>query len=104
TWRGLWGRTVTLDTGEQVIADEAYLTRSMMDPMVQIVSGFGPVMPTYQGLLDPAEAGALLELIRTLRPTLPDEARYPIPLVEGAGRPPLGHVSPERAKVVRELP
>jgi len=104
TWRGLWGRTVTLTTGEKVVADEAYLTRSMMDPMVQIVQSFGPIMPTYQGLLDPAEVGALLELIRSLRSTLPDDARYPVPLVDQAGRPPLQHVDPDRAKVVRDLP
>lgn len=104
TWRGLWGKTVTLTTGEKVVADEAYLTRSMMDPMVQIVQSFGPVMPTYQGLLDPAEVGALLELIRALRPTLPDGVKYPSPLVDSVARPPLQHVDPERAKLSRELP
>lgn len=104
TWRGLWNKIVTLDNGEQVVADEKYLTRSMMDPMVQIVAGFAPVMPTYQGLLEPAEIGALLELIRSLEAPLPAEASYPSPLTESPVRPPQSHVDPQRAQRHRDLP
>jgi cytochrome c oxidase subunit 2 len=50
-----------------VIADEAYLTKSMMDPNADIVSGFQPVMPTYAGTLEAAEVAALVEYIESLR-------------------------------------
>ena len=40
-----------LEGGETVVADEAYLTESMMDPRAKVVEGFKPVMPTYQGRL-----------------------------------------------------
>ena len=33
TWAGLYGSRVPLDDGGQVVADEAYLTESMMDPL-----------------------------------------------------------------------
>ena len=66
TWKGLWGKRVRLAGGGAVVADPAYLTRSMMDPMAEITQGFQPVMPTYQGRLTPPETAALLELIKSL--------------------------------------
>jgi cytochrome c oxidase subunit 2 len=67
TWSRLYGSERTLKDGRHVIADEEYLTRSMMDPNVDVVAGYTAVMPTYQGTLTAAETGALLELIRSLR-------------------------------------
>jgi cytochrome c oxidase subunit 2 len=67
TWAGLYGSERTLSDGRKVIADEAYLTRSMMEPNADLVAGYPQVMPTYQGTLTAAEAGALVELIRALK-------------------------------------
>jgi cytochrome c oxidase subunit 2 len=50
-----------------VIADEGYLTESMMDPYVKIVAGYGPLMPSYLGTVSGPEAAALVEYIRSLR-------------------------------------
>lgn len=66
TWARLFGARVELEDGRSLIADEAYLTESMMDPTAKVERGFPPVMPSYQGVLGPAEAGALVELIRSL--------------------------------------
>jgi cytochrome c oxidase subunit 2 len=87
SWRGLWQTPVTLADGTTVIADEAYLTRSMMDPAAQVVAGFAPVMPTYQGLLEPAEVGALLELIRSIGPARPAPPDVQLPALT-PGSPP----------------
>jgi cytochrome c oxidase subunit 2 len=78
TWTGLYGTTRTLSNGPPVLADEAYLTESMMDPMVKIVAGYQPVMPSYQGQLEPAETAALVEFIKTLSPSN-RRARHPNP-------------------------
>lgn len=67
TWRGLYASERTLGNGTQVVADEAYLTESMMDPLAKIVAGFAPVMPTYRGRITPIEVAAILELIKSLR-------------------------------------
>jgi cytochrome c oxidase subunit 2 len=72
TWVGAWGATVRLSDGREVVADEAYLTRSMMEPDVDVVAGFEPVMPSFQGQLDAFEVAALLEYVRALR-SGPDE-------------------------------
>ena len=46
TWKGVAGATWPLVSGEQVVADNAYLFNSIVDPPSQVVSGFEPVMPT----------------------------------------------------------
>lgn len=66
TWRGLFGKRVQLEDGKTVVADEQYLTRSMMDPQGQIVAGYRPVMPTYLGQLPQPEAAAIVEFIKSL--------------------------------------
>ncbi|HVY46057.1 MAG TPA: cytochrome c oxidase subunit II [Minicystis sp.] len=71
TWAGLWGATVPLEHGADVVADEAYLTESMMDPAAKVHRGFSPVMPSFQGRLRPAETAAILEYIKSLRDVAP---------------------------------
>ena len=67
TWLDLHMRRETLETGEVVVADEGYLTDSMIDPRAKVVKGFKPVMPTYKGRLAAPEAAALVEFIKSLR-------------------------------------
>ena len=67
TWLDLYRRRETLETGETVVADEAYLTDSMIDPRSRIVKGYKPVMPTYRGRLTAPDAAALVEFIKSLR-------------------------------------
>ncbi len=67
TWAGLYGSLVKLTDGTTVTADDEYLTRSMMEPEVQIVAGYKPVMPTYQGTVPEPEVAALVEFIKALK-------------------------------------
>ncbi|HMY16080.1 MAG TPA: cytochrome c oxidase subunit II [Polyangium sp.] len=67
TWAGFYGSTVPLAKGGSVIADEAYITESMMDPAAKLHAGFTAIMPSYQGLMKPAETAAIVELIKSLR-------------------------------------
>jgi cytochrome c oxidase subunit 2 len=66
TWAGLFDSRVKLADGRTVLADEAYLTRSMMDPQVDLVDGYRPVMPSYRGILAEPEVAGLVEFIRSL--------------------------------------
>jgi cytochrome c oxidase subunit II len=67
TWLDMYLRRETLENGQVVIADEGYLTDSMIDPRSKVVKGFKPVMPTYKGRLTAPEAAALVEFIKSLR-------------------------------------
>jgi cytochrome c oxidase subunit 2 len=66
TWTNLYGRNERLATGKTVVVDEAYLTKSMMDPAADIVAGYQNVMPTFQGKLTPPDAAAIVEYIKSL--------------------------------------
>ena len=66
TWRGMYRSEVKLQNGKTIIADEAYLTRAMMDPMAELVAGYAPTMPSFQGQLTAGETAALLEYIKSL--------------------------------------
>ena len=50
-----------------MIADEAYLTESMMDPLAKIHAGYPAGDAEYLGRLRPAETAAIVELIKSLR-------------------------------------
>lgn len=67
TFRGLYGSERTLTDGRKLLADDEYLTRALMEPNADVVAGFPTGMPTYQGVLDPTETAALLELLRGLK-------------------------------------
>ncbi|MBX3200916.1 MAG: cytochrome c oxidase subunit II [Labilithrix sp.] len=67
TWARLYGSEVLLADGRRVVADDAYLTRSMMDPNADVVAGYRQLMPSYRGALSSGETAALVELIRSLR-------------------------------------
>jgi cytochrome c oxidase subunit II len=86
TWRGLYQSKVKLTDGRTVIADEGYLTKSMMEPHADIVLGFNPVMPSYHSLLTEPETAALVEYIKSLRDA-PAEPSVVLPPVETKATP-----------------
>jgi cytochrome c oxidase subunit 2 len=67
TWKGLFGRTVPLQGGGSVVADENYVRESILDPQAQVVAGFQPVMPTFKGRLSDQEISAIIAYIKTLK-------------------------------------
>jgi cytochrome c oxidase subunit 2 len=67
SWLDLYQRREPLEGGGAVVADEGYLTESMMDPRAKVVRGFQPVMPTFQGRIPGPEVAAIVEFIKTLR-------------------------------------
>jgi len=80
TWRDLYGRVERLEGGKNVQVDEAYITRSMMDPRAEVVAGYQPVMPTFQGRLPAPEVAAIVEFIKSLRTdvVVPEPSKGPV--------------------------
>lgn len=96
---GLWGKPVPLETGQIVMADDIYIHDSILQPMKQVVAGYAPVMPTYQGQLSEEEVFQLVTYLKSLHNDTPPEylrqsenvAGQPV----GASRQPPGVTSPE---------
>jgi cytochrome c2 len=63
-WKGLFGKERPLVGGETVIADEAYLTNSILNSWDQIVQGYGKVMPAYN--FPEQEVQALVAYLKSL--------------------------------------
>lgn len=64
---GVFGRSVRLQNGETVTADEGYIRESIVTPSAKLVAGFQPVMPTYQGLVSEEGLMQLIAYIRGLK-------------------------------------
>jgi cytochrome c oxidase subunit 2 len=64
---GLFGKQVRLTDGRTVVADESYLRESIMNPGTKIVSGFTPIMPTFEGQVSEESMIALVTYIKSLQ-------------------------------------
>ena len=63
---GIFGKTVQLNDGRAVTADENYLRESILNPQAKIVAGFQPIMPTFQGQVTEEGLGALVSYVKSL--------------------------------------
>jgi cytochrome c oxidase subunit 2 len=64
--KGLFGHTVQLQGGGTVVADEAYIRESIVNPQAKVVAGFQPIMPTFQGLVTEEQLLQLIAYVRSL--------------------------------------
>jgi cytochrome c oxidase subunit 2 len=65
--QGIFGRPVKLASGDTVVADEAYVRESIVNPAARVVAGYQPVMPTYQGQVSEEQLIALVTYIESLQ-------------------------------------
>jgi cytochrome c oxidase subunit II len=72
---GLFGKTVLLTGGNKVVADEAYIRESILQPAAKIVAGYQPVMPTFQGLVNEDGVLQLVEYVKSLGEKTEDKKR-----------------------------
>jgi mono/diheme cytochrome c family protein len=67
-WGGLYGSTVKFADGSSAIADENYLTESILKPDAKIVAGFeAGVMPSFAGTLGATQVSDIVAYIRSLK-------------------------------------
>jgi mono/diheme cytochrome c family protein len=71
-WGGLSGKTVTLADGSTVVADDAYLAQSILEPDAKIVQGYEPgAMPSFASILNEHDVAAIVAYLRTLKDRKP---------------------------------
>jgi len=70
TVKGLFGKTVTVITDgkeRQVVADETYLRKSLLEPNADVVKGFPPIMPSQKGLITDEEVEGIIRYIKEIK-------------------------------------
>jgi cytochrome c oxidase subunit 2 len=68
TFKGIWGRSVTVMTNgaeRTITSDAVYLRRSLSEPGADVVKGFPPVMPPFS--LTEEDLSSLLEYLERLK-------------------------------------
>jgi cytochrome c oxidase subunit 2 len=63
---GKYGAQETLATGATVLIDDTYIRESILTPQMKLVAGYGPVMPTFQGVVNEQSLMSLIEFIKSL--------------------------------------
>ena len=63
---GTFNGNVTLNNGQTIKADEAYLRESILNPQAKIVNGFGPIMPSFQGQVNEEQLLQVVAYIKSL--------------------------------------
>ncbi|MBV1795658.1 cytochrome c oxidase subunit II [Siccirubricoccus sp. G192] len=64
---GAYGRMVHLADGRTIRADEAYIRDSILQPKRDVVAGFEPIMPSFEGLVDQGDLQRLVAYVQSLR-------------------------------------
>jgi cytochrome c oxidase subunit 2 len=72
---GLFGRRVQLSDGSSVVADERYIHDSVMLPRKDVVAGFEPIMPSFQGQIAEEDLLDIVEYIKSLKDAPPGEIK-----------------------------
>jgi cytochrome c oxidase subunit 2 len=67
SWKGIWGATHEMESGEKVLVDENYLKESILNPNAKIVKGYPPGMNSFQGQLSEEKINYIIEYIKTLK-------------------------------------
>ena len=63
---GVFGKPVKLESGEEVMVDEAYVRESILNPTASIVAGYKPIMTPYQGQISEATLLQIIAYIKSL--------------------------------------
>jgi cytochrome c oxidase subunit 2 len=64
--KGLYGKQILITGGQTVTMDDAYIRESVLQPQAKVVSGFQPIMPTFQGLVTEEQLLQLIAYIKSL--------------------------------------
>ncbi|MBV9242375.1 MAG: cytochrome c oxidase subunit II [Acidobacteria bacterium] len=84
---GLYMSTVHLTGGGTVVADDNYIRNSILNPASQIVEGYQPIMPTFQGQVTEEQLNGLIAYVKSLTPgaSTSGSSAAPAPAANTAG-------------------
>jgi cytochrome c oxidase subunit II len=68
SFKGIWGRKVQVVTDKkarQVVSDETYLRRAIVEPGADLVQGYPAIMPAFAGVLTEEEVRLLIDFFKS---------------------------------------
>jgi cytochrome c oxidase subunit 2 len=68
----LYGSKVVLNNNQTVTGDESYLRESILNPQAKIATGFGPIMPSFQGQLSEEQLLQVVAYLKSLSTAKPE--------------------------------
>jgi len=87
---GVFNGQILLSTGQSVRGDEGYIRESILNPQAKIAAGYGPIMPTFQGVVNEEQMVQLLAYLKSMSSnpaSAPGAAAEPSP--QGSPKPPV---------------
>jgi cytochrome c oxidase subunit 2 len=69
--QGLFGKTVTLQSGQTATVDEAYIREMILHPSANVPAGYQAIMPSFQGVVSEEQLLELVEYVKSLGPAAP---------------------------------
>ena len=70
TFKGVFGKKeIVIRDGKEreIVVDEAFIKQTILEPELDRVKGFPPIMPSQKGQLTDAEINAIIEYIKSLK-------------------------------------
>jgi len=64
---GIFGKQQLMQDGRLIKVDEDYIRESILNPQAKIVSGFQPIMPTFQGQVSEEQLVSLVAYVKSLK-------------------------------------
>lgn len=66
SWLGLYGSTITLQSGSTQRIDDAFIRQSILSPSAEVRAGSPDIMPPYAGRITDREIQGITALIKSL--------------------------------------
>lgn len=85
---GIFNKEVKLVGGSTVIADEAYIRDSILNPGARVVEGYQPIMPTFKGQVTEEQLISLVAYIKSLSGDTSGASSAPAPMSKPAANKP----------------
>jgi cytochrome c oxidase subunit II len=83
--QGIYGKAQSLDNGQTVTVDDNYLRESILNPSSKVVSGFKPIMPTFEGIVTEEQVLSLVAYVKSLNQPQPSGTNTNRPVVPERG-------------------
>ncbi len=71
----VYGNTFDTKEGVQVVADDAYIKESILNPNVSVIAGYEPVMTPYEGKLNDKEIEAITAWLKSISTVVQQEGK-----------------------------